>query len=220
VANRGDTLTTRVPLQRTDPTVILDAVEDLLESDGLDKWQLRDVAEIAKVSLATIYKHFPSRDDLILATIERWMDEHVYKPIRERAPGEPLFDALMRMFRTIFKPWEQHPMMLDAFVRASSLNGGERLFAQGVESVRPMAKAFDGLHPSDVADLSEILTNVTFGAMSRYVVGDLPVSGILPAIERTLSWLKEPPESIAHQGEKSPQPRARSRAGRPTRSRS
>jgi AcrR family transcriptional regulator len=196
-------------LQRTNPTIILDAVEDLLESQGFDKWQLREVAEIAKVSLATIYKHFPSRDDLILATIERWMDEHVYKPIRERAPGEPLFQALMRMFRTIFEPWEQHPMMLDAFVRASSLTGGGRLFAQGTASVYPMAKAFDGLHPSDVDDLSEILTNVTFGAMSRYVVGDLPVSGILPAVERTLSWLKYPTENIPHQGEKAPRPKAR-----------
>src|SRR5580658_2798916 len=210
-------MTSRTTLQRTDPTIILDAVEGLLESDGFDKWQLRDVAEIAKVSLATIYKHFPSRDDLILATVERWMDEHVYKPIRERSPGEPLFDALLRMFKTIFKPWEQHPMMLNAFVRASSLTGGGRLFAQGTASVQPMAKAFEGLNPSDVDDLSEILTDVTFGAMSRYVVGDLPVSGILPAIERTLSWLKEPPENIPHQGAKAQDPKARSRSAGPSR---
>jgi AcrR family transcriptional regulator len=188
-------VTTRTALQRTDPAVILDAVEELLESDGFDKWQLRDVAEIARVSLATIYKHFPSREDLILATVERWMDRHAYGSIEARAPGEPLFEALMRMFRTIFQPWEQHPMMLDAFVRASSGAGGERLFAQGVASVGPMATAFEGLDQSDVADLSEILTNVTYGAMSRYVVGDIPVSGILPAIERTLSWLREPHES-------------------------
>lgn len=189
-------MTSRTALQRTDPAVILDAVEDLFVSDGFDKWQLRDVAEVAKVSLATIYKHFPSREDLVLATVERWMDEHVYKSIQARAPGEPLFEALMRMFRTIFEPWEQHPMMLDAFVRASSGAGGERLFAQGIASAEPMMTAFEGLDQSDVSDLSEILTNVTYGAMSRYVVGDIPVSGILPAIERTLSWLKEPPASV------------------------
>ena len=97
-------------------------------------------------------------------------------------------------------------MMLDAFVRASSVTGGERLFAQGITSVGPMTEAFEGLHSSDVADLCEILTNVTFGAMSRYVAGDLPVSGILPAIERMLSWLKEPSEDIPRQGEKSSTP--------------
>ena len=211
-------MTSRTALQRTDPGVILDAVEGLFESDGFDKWQLRDVAEIARVSLATIYKHFPSREDLILATLERWMDEHVYKPITARAPGESRFEALMRMFRTIFQPWEQHPMMLDAFVRASSGAGGERLFAQGVASMEPMMTAFEGLDPSDAADLSAILTNVTYGAMSRYVVGDIPVSGILPAIERTLSWLKEPSENLPHRQTGAPSaatpPRARRSARR------
>jgi hypothetical protein len=105
------------------------------------------------------------------------------------------------MFRTIFEPWESHPMMLDAFVRASSVTGGERLHAQGLGSVSPMTDAFDGLDPQDVADLSEILTNVTFGAMSRYTTGAIPVSGILPAIERTLSWLKEPREVVSQQRE-------------------
>jgi TetR/AcrR family transcriptional regulator, cholesterol catabolism regulator len=195
----GDIATKRTAPLRTDPAVILDAVEELLESERYDKWQLRDVAEIAKVSLATIYKHFPSRDELTVATVERWMDEHVYKPIQARAPGEPLFDALMRMFRTIFEPWERHPLVLDAFVRARSVPGGERLFAQGITSVGPMTDAFEGLHPSDVADLGEILTNVTFGAMSRYVAGEIPVSGILQAIDRTLSWLKEPPEDVDDQ---------------------
>ncbi len=195
----GDMVPTRTAAQRTDPAVILEAVEELLKSVGFDKWQLRDVAEVARVSLATIYKHFPSRDELILATVERWMKEHAYEPIQARRPGEPLFDALIRMFRTIFEPWEKHPMMLDAFVRASSSVGGERLFAQGAASVEPMSGAFEGLNPSDVADLGEILTNVTFGAMSRYVVGAIPVTGILPAIERTLSWLREPSEKVGHQ---------------------
>ncbi len=195
----GDIATKRTAPLRTDPAVILDAVVGLLESERYDTWQLRDVAEIAKVSLATIYKHFPSRDELTVTTVERWMDENVYKPIQARAPGEPLFDALMRMFRTIFEPWEKHPLILDAFVKARSVPGGERLFAQGITSVGPMTEAFGGLHPSDVADLGEILTNVTFGAMSRYVAGEIPVSGILSAIERTLSWLKEPPEYVGDQ---------------------
>lgn len=195
------TLGPKTAFQRTDPVVILEAVEQLLESDGFDKWQLRDVAQIARVSLATIYKHFPSREELILATVERWMEEHAYRSLATCAPGEPLFEALLRMFRTIFEPWESHPMMLDAFVRASSVTGGERLHAQGLGSVSPMTDAFDGLDPQDVADLSEILTNVTFGAMSRYTTGAIPVSGILPAIERTLSWLKEPREVVSQQRE-------------------
>lgn len=183
--------------QRTDPAVILDVVAALLESNGYDKWQLDDVAEGARVSLATIYKHFPSRGELTVAALERWMEINAYGPIKSRAPGEPLFDALIRMLRTIFEPWEKHPEMLDAFMRARWAAGGERLRAQGNASVGPMLEAFDGLDPSDAAELDDILKNVTFGALSRYVSGEIRVSEIVPSIERTLSWLKEPTERIS-----------------------
>jgi AcrR family transcriptional regulator len=183
--------------QRTDPAVILDVVAALLESNGYDKWQLDDVAEGARVSLATIYKHFPSRGELTVAALERWMEIHAYGPIKSRAPGEPLFDALIRMLRTIFEPWEKHPEMLDAFMRARWAAGGERLRAQGNASVGPMIEAFDGLDPSAAAELDDILKNVTFGALSRYVSGEICVSEIVPSIERALSWLKEPTEHIS-----------------------
>jgi AcrR family transcriptional regulator len=180
--------------QRTDPAVILDVVAALLESNGYEKWQLDDVAERARVSLATIYKHFPSRGELIVAALERWMEIHAYGHIESRASGEPLFDALIRMFRTIFAPWEKHPGMLDAFMRARWAEGGERLRSQGDASVGPMIEAVDGLVPTDAAQLDDILKNVTFGAISRYIAGEIRVSDIVPSIERTLSWLKEPTE--------------------------
>ena len=123
--------------------MILDVVTALLESNGYDKWQLDDVAEGARVSLATIYKHFPSRGELTVAALERWMEIHAYGPIESRAPGEPLFDALIRMLRTIFEPWEKHPEMLDAFIRARWAVGGGRLRSQGDASVEAMREAFD-----------------------------------------------------------------------------
>jgi len=181
---------------RTDPSVILDAVAALLESNGYDGWQLDDVAENARVSLATIYKHFPSRGELIVAALERWMEIHAYGSIESRRPGEPLFDALIRMLRTIFEPWEKHPEMLDAFMRARWAVGGERLRSQGNASVDPMINAFDGVDPSDAADLDDILKNATFGALSRYVSREIGVSDIVPSIERMLSWLKEPSERM------------------------
>jgi AcrR family transcriptional regulator len=187
-------VTVKTAQQRTDPAVILDVVAALLESNGYDKWQLDDVAEGARVSLATIYKHFPSRGELTVAALERWMEINAYGPIESRAPGEPLFDALIRMLRTIFEPWEKHPEMLDAFMRARWSVGGERLRAQGDASMGAMREAFIGLDPSDAAELGDILANVTLGALARCVSGEIHVKEIVPAIERMLSWLNEPPE--------------------------
>ena len=71
-------------------TLILGAVAAMLETDGYDAVQLREVARRAKTSLATIYKRYPTRDELILAALEAWLEEHRYAGItpHRRAPDE------------------------------------------------------------------------------------------------------------------------------------
>ncbi|OOK83958.1 bacterial regulatory s, tetR family protein [Mycobacterium kansasii] len=101
---------------------ILEVVVDILETGGYDAVQLREVARRARTSLATIYKRYPTRDALILAALERWMDENRYAGLATQQPGpdESIYDGLMRVFRTIFEPWERHPDMLRAYYRARS----------------------------------------------------------------------------------------------------
>lgn len=175
------------------PAEILDVVAKLLESKGYDGWQLRDVADQARVSLATVYKHFPSRDDLIVAAVERWMADHVYRPMHVPAKGQSVFEAMNDMFRSIFEPWEDHPEMLQVFLRASATaTGRDRLRAQGSAGVEVLWKAYaDRLQPSYAADLTLILTNVVAGALSRYLHGDIVVTEILPILERTLLRLEQ-----------------------------
>ena len=169
---------------------ILEVVVTLLEQHGYDGWQLRDVAPLAKASFSTIYKYFPSRETLIVAALERWMNENAYEEIESASDETPPFDVLRQTFRAIFEPWEQHPSMLQAFVRASASEGGDRLRAQGAEAVEPMRAAFKTFSPSYSADLSAILTNVVVGLLARYVRGEIPVSEILSTLERTLFRLE------------------------------
>jgi len=48
---------------------ILDIVVEILETDGYDAVQLREVAKRSRTSLTTIYKRFPTRNALILAAL-------------------------------------------------------------------------------------------------------------------------------------------------------
>ena len=176
---------------RNDPGDILDVVVGLLEEYGYDGWALRDVAEQAHASLATIYKYFPSRDDLIVGAVERWMDQHVYRPIHEPSAGRSVFEALAEVFRTIFEPWEDHPRMLEVFVRACDSNGRDRLRAQGNTALEPVSRLFEELEPIWAEDLNIILTNTVEGALTRYVRGEIEVTDILPELERTLYRLEQ-----------------------------
>jgi TetR/AcrR family transcriptional regulator, cholesterol catabolism regulator len=88
--------------------------------------QLREVARRARTSLATIYKRYGTRDELILAALDCWMEENRYSGLtRPHDTDESIYVGLMRVLRTIFEPWERHPAVLKAYFRARTAPGGQ-----------------------------------------------------------------------------------------------
>lgn len=174
------------------PDRILDIVVEILETDGYDAVQLREVARRAKSSLATIYKRFGTRDELILAALDRWMADNRYSGLADlqHRPGESLYDALMRVLRTIFEPWESHPGMLTAYVRARSGPGGEKLVRRGFDIVVPAAmEVMVGVDPDFVTDVDNIVFSLVYGLAGRFAAGEIAITDILPTVERTVYWL-------------------------------
>jgi TetR/AcrR family transcriptional regulator, cholesterol catabolism regulator len=166
---------------------ILDVVIEMLESGGYDAVQLREVARKARIGLGTIYKLFPTRDDLVVTAIEHWMDIHTYAELGQPVPGETLYDGLMRVFRDVFEPWERSPRMLKAFHRARSGPGGERLQLQGANAIVPVMRAvLEGGDPVYVEDLGAILTSVAHGLIARFAAGEVDIAEILPTLERAV----------------------------------
>lgn len=172
---------------------ILDIVVEMLDSEGYEAVQLREVARRARVSLATIYKRYPTRDELIVAALDGWMDANRYARLPvliDDLPGESIYVDLMHVMRTIFEPWEQHPLMLRSYFQARSGPGGKRLIQRGVDAVVPVAKAVLAQAEPDFAkDLELILTGVVYGFLTRFTQGEIDVTEIVPGIERTVFWL-------------------------------
>jgi AcrR family transcriptional regulator len=174
-----------------EPNTILAVVIELLETRGMDGWQLREVAERLRMSLSTLYKFFPSRDELIVAAVERWMEQHAFEPIVTPAPDKSVFEALNSMFHTIFQPWEQHPEMLHVYIRTGEAGARARLLAQGRAATRPLFRSLTPLDRSLASDLEVILTNVAEGAVARFSRGEIAVTDILLILERTLIRLEQ-----------------------------
>ncbi len=170
---------------------IIDIVVEIIETDGYDAVQLREVARRSHTSLATIYKRYPTRDHLILAALESWMDEHRYAGLAQQHhhPDESLYDGMMRVLGTIFEPWERHPEMLKAYYRSRSATGRGLLLDRGLDFVVPAAMAvLDGVDADFVDDLDSVLSTLIFGLSGRFAAGELAITDILPAIERTVRW--------------------------------
>jgi len=170
---------------------ILEIVLDILQNDGYEAVQLREVARRSRTSLSTIYKRYPTRDSLILAALESWMDEYRYAGLarQHHGPDESIYDGLMRVLGTIFEPWERHPEMLKAYYRSRSATGRELLLDRGLDIVIPAAmEVLDGVDQDFVADLDSVLTTVVFGLSGRFAAGEIAITDILPTIERTVRW--------------------------------
>lgn len=182
---------------------LLAVVVEILETEGYDAVQLREVARRAQSSLATIYKRYATREDLILAGLEAWLDEHRYSEVRahRRAQGQSLHEALMDLFRTIFEPWEKHPGMLTAYFRARSSPRGQRLLHRGLNIVAPAGlELMADVDEDFVADLNDVLSSVIYGLLGRFVAGEIETTDILPTLDRAVYWLTAGYESTKRGG--------------------
>lgn len=171
---------------------ILSIVVGMLETEGYDAVQLREVARRARTSLATIYKRYATRDELILAALEAWMEQNRYSGVtaHPRQPGESIYTALMGLFRTIFEPWEQHPGMLTAYFRARAAPGGQRLVRRGLDVVVPAAlQVLADVDEGFIADLDSIISSLVYGLLGRFAAGEIAITEILPSLDRTVYWL-------------------------------
>jgi AcrR family transcriptional regulator len=190
---------------------IVVAVLNLLESEGYDAVQLRVVAQGAGVSLRTIYKYFPTRDELILTAVERWMQDNAYSGLATPPQGS-LYEVLMWYFRQIFEPWERSPRMLEAFHRARIGPGGERLRVQGLGTAVPVAlELLDQYDPLYAEDVGLLLTLVVHAAIANVVHGDLEITDLLRVIERAVFRLTSDNADAAAVPRRKPQREARRR---------
>ena len=188
----ADPVTQLTATRADDAQRILDVVAEILGERGHDSLQLRDVAKRARVSLSTIYGHFPSKDELVIAAVERWMQERVYSALPTPRPDAPLSERLTEWYRQLLTPWERNPRMLRVFMVASMLPGGERLAPHGREAVAVLPSSqqmFDGYEQNFADDVNLILTYVVFGLLSQVANGQIDMSDAVTAVERTIHRL-------------------------------
>ncbi|HSA94817.1 MAG TPA: TetR/AcrR family transcriptional regulator [Acidobacteriota bacterium] len=77
--------------------LILDAVDSLLAKYGYGKMTMEDVARLVGIGKGTIYLHFPSKEELVLAHIDRIADAVVRKLEAEAASSDTVDRRLRRM---------------------------------------------------------------------------------------------------------------------------
>ena len=167
---------------------------DLLREHGYDGLRLDAVAKSARVSLSTIYKDFPSRDDLVLGAVTHWMTTRVYDPLPVPEPGVLWHESIAEIFRSIFRPLLADPAMLTVYVRARSLPTGSRLYEQGAAFVQSrIDAAFGDADPVFAESVISILEDVVYAGLGRFGDGTITVDDFIPRLDRAITLLAQVP---------------------------
>ena len=92
----------------TSKEAILETCRQLVSEKGLSSLNIRAVANACKVATGSLYYYFPSKDDLLLATIESvW--EHIFGIKDSDALNLPFLEYIHQCFRCIQSGARKYP---------------------------------------------------------------------------------------------------------------
>jgi AcrR family transcriptional regulator len=153
---------------------LLRAATSLAAEGGYEAVQMRDVAARAEVALGTLYRHYTSKDQLLLAalaeqaaTLRGRLDQ---RPARGTTAAERVADILQRASRAL----ERQPRVIQATLTAMSSTDvtGASVKLEINETLRAIiADALDGEPIDDLDAIMEVLGAVWFAELTFWSAG-------------------------------------------------
>ena len=171
---------------------LIEAAVTLAAEGGYEAVQMRDVAARAEVALGTLYRHYSSKDQLLVAamatqaeTLRCRLDQ---RPAKGATPAERVTEALRRACTAL----ERQPAVTSAMVTAMSSTDGDA--APVKHSVQDsLSRIITGAIGDDpVADLDaivDVLGHVWFAALAFWVGGMSAPGAMAAHLERAAHLL-------------------------------
>ncbi len=82
---------------------ILEAADGLFYTEGVRATGTEKIMSLSEVAKATFYRHFPSKDDLVIAYLD-YRDRSFFEALDSPAPPEDIHEALGRIERVVNRP--------------------------------------------------------------------------------------------------------------------
>ena len=185
------------PVQQARYDRVIAAATEILSEGGQEAVQMKDLAQRAEVSLATLYRYFPSKDYVLLAVaLSRYQaalrlvsgEEPRGVTVRDR-----VFAHLMREFRA-----EQRNQRLTAALTAA-LTGGGRSYSSIIEAVEHThwqiirhVAAGGGTLTEQQEKLLMVVLDIAGAAVRRWVAGIYSVAEVEAQVEIGCQLLELP----------------------------
>ncbi|RRO17514.1 cholesterol catabolism transcriptional regulator KstR [Saccharopolyspora rhizosphaerae] len=157
---------------------IIDATMALADKGGFDAVQMRAVAERADVALGTLYRYFPSKVHLLVASLVRELERIQERLDRAPVRGESPYERLLFVLGRLTRAFQRNPNLSEAVTRA--LMSADASAATEVDAANRM---MEGMF---IAVMSEGEPSDEQVAVAR-VIGDVWLSNLVAWVTRRAS---------------------------------
>jgi AcrR family transcriptional regulator len=173
---------------------ILDATVELAEKGGFENVRLREVAAASGVALGTVYRHFRSKEDLLVGALSREM-EALQRAIRRRPPrGDTPLERAIGFFRAANRGVLSRPNFARAVIRALAtgdpeLHGATASFHD--DNTALIAEMIVGGATTSARDqqVATVLQHVWFASLVGWTGGLHDQSGVLERVQMAAEQL-------------------------------
>ena len=153
---------------------VIDAAMELAADGGYEAVQMRDVAERADVALGTLYRYFPSKDQLLVAALGEWASTLERRLKQKPPPGATPADRVIDVLRRASRALEREPRVTSAMVTALSSPDRDAAATKNevYETLRLIISGAIGSGTVDSPDeVVRVLGYVWFAALVSWVGG-------------------------------------------------
>jgi AcrR family transcriptional regulator len=178
---------------------IVDTALQLAEVDGFDSVRLRDVAARAHVALGTVYRRFRTKEDILVAALEREMGrlQDLVDVFATRGPGPA--DRLADAFGWLTRALLARPALARALLRAVASGVPEdtgRVAQFHGRTTDAIAALLSDLRGTDEhrARIARLMQDIWFARLVGWSGGLSDVDGVVVAMRDAAHWLVRPEE--------------------------
>jgi AcrR family transcriptional regulator len=186
----------RTPSQHARRARIIDTATQLLEERDYDRIQIREVAEGAGVALATLYRYFPSKEQLYAHVLLAWSES--FDPYLPARGGVPSTDQarLRSALRRVVRAYERHPNFYRLITVLDVVTDPVVAELYTAFATRFGGSLRDALREVSEADAEVIVTMTTalLGSLLRsWSLGKTPVTRVYAELDRAVDLVFREP---------------------------
>lgn len=159
----------RSPVGNATVDAILGAVERILEREGVDRLTTNHVAEVAGVSIGSLYQYFPNKQSLLGALQDRYTED-TYTRVRaalEETRTEPIRTVILRIGAAVLAAKEKqrpvHRWLIDGRTDAGVWDRWRQSLDQHVELVTEYLSERTDIDVADARHAAFVLVHASEG---------------------------------------------------------